>query len=331
MENEKLKKRMTKHKQYRACPTSLQAVTEEQIRTLCTNLESHQKNLPFSKLLRGNDCKPLTEYTTAAESEIPCAISDLEQSTSVVHEDYIQDGNDAYLNKGDTQSSKDAISSDKTHNNVGNGSNGITTSEETVLAHVRVTQGQAKKIEIETMNQSHSEAWFKERQWRITASYFGRVCKMRKSTSPVKLANTITTQCQKQLIPLACSWGKDNEPIAVTAYIQHMKNCKRNISVSPTGLRINPDFPYLGASPDGLVTDADCPDPNGILEVKCPFKYRNLDPNQAAENKDFCSELKDGMLKLKKKHNYFYQIQGQMAITSRKWCDFVIYTNNVTL
>ena len=108
---------MTKHKQYRACPTSLQAVTEEQIRTLCTSLESHQKNLPFSKLLRGNDCKPLTEYTTAAESEIPCAI---EQSTSIlVHEDYIQqDGNNAYLNKGDTQSSKDAISSDKTHNNV---------------------------------------------------------------------------------------------------------------------------------------------------------------------------------------------------------------------
>ena len=138
---EKENDRMTNHKQYRACPTSLQAVTEEQIRTLCTSLESHQKNLPFSKLSRGNDCKPLTEYTTAAESEIPCAISDLEQSTSVVHEDYIQqDGNDAYLNNGDTQSSKDAISSDKTHNNVGNGSNGITTSEETTCTYQGYTR-----------------------------------------------------------------------------------------------------------------------------------------------------------------------------------------------
>ena len=87
------------------------------------------------------------------------------------------------------------------------------------MAHITVTQEQAKIIEIETMEQSHSEAWFKECQWRITASYFGRVCKMRKSTSPVKLANTITTQCQKQLIPLPCSWGKNNEPIAVAAYI----------------------------------------------------------------------------------------------------------------
>ena len=179
------------------------------------------------------------------------------------------------------------------------------------------------------MNQSHSEAWFKERQWRITASYFGRVCKMRKSTSPVKLANAITTQCQKQLILLACSWGKDNEPIAVSAYIQHMTNCKRIISVSPTGLRINPDFPYLGASPDGLVTDVDCPDPNGNLEVKCPYKYRNLDPNQAAENKDFCSELKDGILKLKRNTITFTRFRARWPSLSGNGVTLsYIYTNN---
>ena len=79
--------RIRKHKQYRACPTSLQAVTEEQIRVLCTNLESHQKNSPFSKLLRRNDCKPLTESTTVTVSEITNAISDLEQCTNKAHED----------------------------------------------------------------------------------------------------------------------------------------------------------------------------------------------------------------------------------------------------
>ena len=184
-----------------------------------TQLGISSKEFTIFKIVERKYCKPLTEYTTATESKILCAIScsDLEQSTSVVLEDYIQqDGNDAYSNKGDTQSSKDAISSDKMHNNVGSGSNSITISEETVLAHIRVTKEQAKKIEIEIMNQSHSEAWFKEHQWRITAPYFGRI---RKSTSPVKLAKTITTQCQKQLIPLACSWGKDIEPIAVAAYI----------------------------------------------------------------------------------------------------------------
>ena len=28
---------------------------------------------------------------------------------------------------------------------------------------------------------------------------------------------------------------------------------------------INPDFPNLGVSPDGLITDVSSPDPNGIL------------------------------------------------------------------
>ena len=29
---------------------------------------------------------------------------------------------------------------------------------------------------------------------------------------------------------------------------------------------------------------------------------------------------------LKLKHIYYTQVQGQMGITQRKWCDFVVYT-----
>ena len=178
--------RIRKHKQYHACPTSLQAVTEEQIRVLCTNLESHQKNSPFSKLLRRNDCKPLTESTTVTVSEITNAISDPEQCTNKAHEDNtLLNSNDTILidenisqSKCDMQSNTGAISSGEAHNNACNGSNNVTTLEEAVIECIRVTQEQAKKIEIETMEQSHSEAWFKECQWRITASYFGTVCKM---------------------------------------------------------------------------------------------------------------------------------------------------------
>lgn len=31
---------------------------------------------------------------------------------------------------------------------------------------------------------------------------------------------------------------------------------------------------------------------------------------------------------MNQKHNYYYQIQGQLHITKRKWCDFVIYVPN---
>lgn len=51
----------------------------------------------------------------------------------------------------------------------------------------------------------------------------------------------------------------------------------------------------------------------------------------AAKETDFCSTLvlhSDGRSepKLKQSHPYFYQIQGQLAITGRKWCNFIIYT-----
>ena len=31
-------------------------------------------------------------------------------------------------------------------------------------------------------------------------------------------------------------------------------------------------------------------------------------------------------LQLKRRHQYYVQVQGQMAITERKWCDFIVYT-----
>ena len=44
---------------------------------------------------------------------------------------------------------------------------------------------------------------------------------------------------------------------------------------------------------------------------------------------DFCCTVKDGTgdVKLKESHAYYCQIQGQMAIGYRPWCDIVICTN----
>lgn len=35
---------------------------------------------------------------------------------------------------------------------------------------------------------------------------------------------------------------------------------------------------------------------------------------------------KDGSIHLKKTHNYYYQVQGQMAVVDLRWCDFVVWT-----
>ena len=58
----------------------------------------------------------------------------------------------------------------------------------------------------------------------------------------------------------------------------------------------------------------------------------NSPPVDAARASDFCSKVvtnQDGRssIELKRTHSYYAQVQGQMAITERKWCDFVIYTS----
>ena len=50
-----------------------------------------------------------------------------------------------------------------------------------------------------------------------------------------------------------------------------------------------------------------------------------------SQETDFCCKLhpqSDGTntVELKRTHAYYCQVQGQLAITERKWCDFVVFT-----
>ena len=85
----------------------------------------------------------------------------------------------------------------------------------------------------------------------------------------------------------------------------------------------------MAASPDGLIED---PSKNngrryGILEIKCHYSARKVTPEAACyEINQFCCSLINGRTLLKQTHNYYYQIQGQLAITQLPWCDFVAWT-----
>lgn len=63
------------------------------------------------------------------------------------------------------------------------------------------------------------------------------------------------------------------------------------------------------------------------MEVKCPSSKFGVSPAEACSDSNFYLEIKDGIPKLKKDHVYYDQVQGQMALTGAKWCDFVVYTS----
>ena len=110
--------------------------------------------------------------------------------------------------------------------------------------------------------------------------------------------------------------GKTYERIALEKFQE-----EKGFDVSPAGLFIHPDMSFLAASPDGCLYR----DRKRILcEVKCPYNGRN-DKILPGMKFQFLEE-NNGVIQLKKNHNYYYQVIGQMAITKSKLCYFIVYT-----
>ena len=100
--------------------------------------------------------------------------------------------------------------------------------------------------------------------------------------------------------------------------------------MSPVGFFISSSHPFLGATPDGAVFDPSSPEePYGFLEVKCPYSQREKTPNEACNSPGFCCTYDPTLnqVSLRKNHSYYCQVQGQMGIGVRPWCDFIIFTN----
>ena len=98
----------------------------------------------------------------------------------------------------------------------------------------------------------------------------------------------------------------------------------QNLVVSEVGLILDGDRPFIGATPDGLITCTCCG--KGTLEIKCPYCFKSNLPEEDQEN--FCMSLDDGRWSLKRSHAYYYQVQSQLAASKLSYCDFVVWTEN---
>ena len=107
------------------------------------------------------------------------------------------------------------------------------------------------------------------------------------------------------------------------------------LCVKEKGVVIDQDNAFLAASVDGEVHDpSNTGSPLGNLEMKYKLFQEKVDPKNnirllvtlATKTKNVCLELTDFGLRLKRKHPYYSQVQGGMAIRIMQWCDFVVYT-----
>ena len=94
---------------------------------------------------------------------------------------------------------------------------------------------------------------------------------------------------------------------------------------------VNGRYPGIGASPDGLLFDANT-NSRGVLEIKCPKSLQSVascefaDHLSAKQVKAFClKESPDGLF-LKTNHAYYYQMQLQVGVCEVQWGYFVVWT-----
>ena len=154
--------------------------------------------------------------------------------------------------------------------------------------------------------EQRSEAWFRARLGKVTASSVADVlAKTKTGVSAsrgnylIKLAiQRVTGQIEESYTNDAMQWGIDNEDQARVAYEVASGNF-----VDQVGFVDHEIIDWFGCSPDGLVNN------DGLVEIKCP--------NSATHWEYFKTK------EVPKK--YFIQMQAQMSCTGRKWCDFVSF------
>lgn len=139
----------------------------------------------------------------------------------------------------------------------------------------------------------------------------------------------------------ATTWGNDHESVARNKYRTVMSATHENFLVSICGFFINVQYPFIGASPDGLVTCTCCGE--GICEIKvsaefawhcwfplivtvtvtvrfyvfefiliqtyCTYTYKDASIASAVQDNSFCLEKQGASdMRLKRNHAYFYQV-----------------------
>ncbi|XP_061174226.1 uncharacterized protein LOC133183284 [Saccostrea echinata] len=200
-----------------------------------------------------------------------------------------------------------------------------------------LTEKEVTFLQEKTIGQSSNTFWHNLRKGRITASkYYSihtRMNSFRKN--PEVDTSSVVSMVMGDTTPnsniKALKFGRESEPMAKSIYCNVYKDQHINATFKDCGIFLHPGLSFLAASPDMLVSCDCCGE--GLLEVKSTLKPK------CSSCSSFCTcnlpdyllaAATDGELEIKKNHRYFCQVQGQMAITKRMWCDFFVYSCNGT-
>jgi hypothetical protein len=185
-----------------------------------------------------------------------------------------------------------------------------------------VSEEQQIAVEEATRDQANNRLWFRFRTGRITASKMHTTLHTNPNMPAISLIKSICYPQAHKFQVASTSWGCDHEQHAIHIYTEHMENHHRNFKITPSGFFISLQAPFIGASPDSLVS-CDCCG-LGVVEIKCPYCHRDDEVDEASADPKFC--VSEGVLKTT--HPYYVQIQTQLNVCEREYCDFFLWLKN---
>jgi putative phage-type endonuclease len=154
--------------------------------------------------------------------------------------------------------------------------------------------------------EQRSKEWFKARKGKLTGSNIGAALGVNPWKTPEDLIRQMVRSYHGAESEfkgnIATEYGNTHEPLATMDYFGRTGNF-----VEECGFFVHPEYDWLGASPDGLL------DGDGVIEIKCPFGLR------LKKKPDFKTAASQP--------HYYAQMQIEMAVTGRKWCDFYQWAN----
>lgn len=162
----------------------------------------------------------------------------------------------------------------------------------------------------EDIIETSKEDWHQKRLGKLTASRFDDM--MQKGRGENKFGTSamryvyekvaeLLTQAPHVVTSQAMEWGTELEQDARNKYIELTGNEVSQCDFIEFG-------EFAGGTPDGII------DEDGIIEIKCPFNPAN-----------HCETIITNEVPEK----YLMQIQGNLMVTDRKWCDYVSFDPRV--
>lgn len=164
--------------------------------------------------------------------------------------------------------------------------------------------------------------WHREREFRITGSVCYSVYTYTKNKTADWNKKCDSVFSTKEFKTVYTEYGKKNERNDRKVFIDKTKQ-----KVIETGLIVSELNPWLAYSPDGVIFDSE--KPVSLLEVKCPFvgKTEGIKSTIASLlSKNTYLGQNGSEYFLKKKHQYYGQVQLGMAVLNLELTHFVIYS-----